>query len=259
MAVRRQVVQDFLRQANKIWLKREARKMRRIQDKYAEYISDLKRQISNLKPYHGVMAERQIRRLATQVKEERSKRFKGRPKKWSPDDEIGSDTDLNTSLVSRSGSAPQNRSMTSRHDASFRSTYAVSNNLHTKKNSSMLNRSINGSPGEMLEKSLLSVPEDASTSSKLIPSLEYMKGALWLSRNLVMLVENLVERIETFRTQYLREVTATAGDKDFERACQRLTLLAASRVGEVAAAAEEEKNKIKRLIHVNSFKLHSLI
>lgn len=247
---RRQVIQEFLRQANKIWMKREARKMRRIQDKYAEYIADLKRQLANLRPYHGVMAERQIRRLATQVKEERSKRLKGRPKKWSPDDDVMSDEEgvLNTTSTSRSISAPRSRS-SAHNDASFRSSYAVATNLHSSRTPENSNQNV----GDLLESSLLSINNTVhhhSSGSKIVPSLEYLKGAMWLGRNLVMKIEALVDKIENFRTTYLREVTLTANDGDSQRACQRLTLLAASRVGEIVAAADEEKLNIRRLVHV---------
>jgi hypothetical protein len=251
-AGRRQVITEFLRQSNKIWMKRESRKMRRIQDKYADYIADLKRQLANLRPYHGVMAERQIRRLSTQVKEERSKRLKGRPKKWSPDDsDSGGEGGLDATLSFRPGSAP---SAGHSHDASFRSSYAVSTNLHSSRTPVPQHDLHAGmSPGELLETSLLSNASGAHYSgagSKMVPSLEYLKGALWLGRNMVMQIETLVEKVNKFRVQYLREVTLTADDADSQRACQRLTLLAASRVGEVVAAAEEEKLKIRQLIHV---------
>lgn len=252
---RRQVIQDFLRQANKIWMKREARKMRRIQQKYAEYIADLKRQLANLRPYHGVMAERQIRRLSTQVKEERSKRLKGRPKKWSPDDEIDSEEEgeVNTTTLSRAHSTQRSHSASGRHDASFRSSYAVATNLHTSKTPAV-SQNATMTPAELLETSLLSVNNSTLSrpGSKMVPSLEYLKGALWLGRNLVMKIEELVDRIESFRTTYLREVTITANDGDPQRACQRLTLLAASRVGEIVTAAEDEKMKIRQLIHVRA-------
>lgn len=233
--------------------------MRRIQEKYADYITDLKRQLANLRPYHGVMAERQIRRLTTQVKDERSKRLKGRPKKWSPDD-IDSDHEediQNVTALSRSSfggthSLSQTRRSSSQ-DASFRSGYAVSTNLHSSK--SPASRQSKMTPGDFLETALLSNTRDhhQSSDSRAIPSLEYLKGALWLGRNLVMHIEELSGKVEKFRTQYLREVTLTADDSDIRRACQRLTLLAASRVGEIVTAVEDDKMKIRQLIHVSMF------
>jgi hypothetical protein len=41
-----------------------------------------------------------------------------------------------------------------------------------------------------------------------IPSAEYLKGAIWLGRNLHMVTEDLVEQLDFFRTKYLREVSA---------------------------------------------------
>jgi hypothetical protein len=213
------------------------------------------------------MAERQIRRLRTQVKEERSKRLKGRPKKWSPDDEFDSDEDVaqlrqsrnsrNSDIFGATG-ASKNLGSTIRTDASFRSmtsNFAQSTNLHSSKFEKSLNETLKQTPEELLESSLLSVDSGVRHSmvvSKSVPSFEYLKGALWLGRNIVMQMESLIDKIESFKSQYLREVTSTASDNDVQRACHRLTLLAASRVGELAIAAEAEKTNIRNMIHVMS-------
>jgi hypothetical protein len=213
------------------------------------------------------MAERQIRRLRTQVKEERVKRLSGRPKKWTPDDDSDLEEERNYSakdtlqLSDRFGgtsSSSKQFGSTIPVDASFRSTgstYLVPTNLHTKRSNSASRVSKSLDPGEELEASLLSQNIELGTkqlSNKTLPTADYLKGALWLGRNLVIEVETLVENIETFRNQYLREVTATANDTDIQRACHRLTLLAATRVGEMASAASNEKSKIRKMLHVSS-------
>ncbi len=49
-------------------------------------ITDLKRQLSNARPYHGVMAERKIRCLNNQVKSIRCKSLHCKPKQWNEND-----------------------------------------------------------------------------------------------------------------------------------------------------------------------------
>jgi hypothetical protein len=206
------------------------------------------------------MAERQIRRLKTQVKEERTKRLKGRPKKWSPEDSESDEEDFEESNLSSS----RQFSSTIKPNASFRSTvsnFSVSTNLHSSKLNNSLTKTSKKNPEEVLEESLVSGDLSISRNftSKTTPSQEYLKGALWLGRNLVMQIESLVAKIEAFKSQYLREVTAAASDADVKRACHRLTLLAASRVGEIAAAGEEEKQKIRNIIQVLTSCLSNLI
>ena len=78
-----EVIQKFLRRMNKIWLRREKRRVARVKEKYANTIADLKRQLAMSKPYHGVMAERKIRCLSGQVRTIQEKKLKGRPKLWN--------------------------------------------------------------------------------------------------------------------------------------------------------------------------------
>lgn len=70
------ILHDFLRSMNKVWQKREKRKMQRIREAYITQIQDLRRQIQHAKPYRGVIAEKKIRMLKSQVDKERGKRFK---------------------------------------------------------------------------------------------------------------------------------------------------------------------------------------
>ena len=63
------MVYEFLRTLSKVWLKRERRKVTKIRDMYEKKLGDMKRRLDNAKPYKGVMAGQQIRRLKNQVKE----------------------------------------------------------------------------------------------------------------------------------------------------------------------------------------------
>ena len=45
----RTVIMDFLRSMNKVWLRRERRKVRRVKEVYDQSIGDLKRQLAHAK------------------------------------------------------------------------------------------------------------------------------------------------------------------------------------------------------------------
>ncbi len=73
-------IYEFLRNMNKVWLKREKRKIARIRDIYEQKIGDLKRKMDMAKPYKGVMAGQQIKRLKSQVKASTQRMLAGHPK-----------------------------------------------------------------------------------------------------------------------------------------------------------------------------------
>jgi hypothetical protein len=74
------LIYEFLRNISKVWLKREKRKLGRIRDMYEKKLADMKRKLDNAKPYKGVMAGQQIRRLKNQVKEKTLHKLSGHPK-----------------------------------------------------------------------------------------------------------------------------------------------------------------------------------
>jgi hypothetical protein len=204
------------------------------------------------------MAERKIRRLESQVKEERNRRLSGRPKKWSLDDEseLGLDSpdaahvaaSWDDSFRTRSASASRPRkSLDGGDKPSTRIGEGKSRSAGGRRQTS----SGRAHPEENLEAALLSMESPTGPEQpRMIPSPDYLRGAMWLGRNIVMEMDTLVSHIEAFRSQYLKEVAVTAKDSDTERACHRMSLLAASRVNDVVAFAAEEKEKIQRILHV---------
>lgn len=210
------------------------------------------------------MAERKIRRLESQVKEERNKRLTGRPKKWSPDDESDCEMDGTDLAASSEAWDDASRSRSASAGASSRGRKSLDASKTSTRISATRSYSASGarygSPGrstshpeENLEAALLSMESAVGLEQpKLIPSADYLRGAMWLGRNIVMEMDTLVNHIEGFRSQYLKEVNVTAKDKDLERACHRMALLAASRVNDVVAFAAEEKDKIQKMLHVRN-------
>ena len=75
------LIMDYLRKMNKIWLRRERRKLRAVREALQSEIEDLRRQLSQARPYDDVLAKRQIKRLKSQVQTQRSKQLTGRPQK----------------------------------------------------------------------------------------------------------------------------------------------------------------------------------
>ena len=60
------------------------------------------------------------------------------------------------------------------------------------------------------------------------PPEPYLRGALWLGRNLTMVIEEMAEGMDHFRVKQLAEISTATADPDMSRALHRLSLLAAS-------------------------------
>lgn len=117
------VIMDFLRSMNKIWLKREMRKVKRIKQILGSTIDDLKRQLAHSKPYKGVIAEKQIRRLSKQIKTERKKKLIGRPRDSL--EAISYSGDIRSERFDITDRLENNNNSTSLHDSSKRLCHAV--------------------------------------------------------------------------------------------------------------------------------------
>jgi hypothetical protein len=75
------------------------------------------------------------------------------------------------------------------------------------------------------------------TGSTAHPSESYLRGALWLGRNVSTLIEELAEGLDYFRSKFMKEVAAAVSDLDLSRSRHRLNLLAGSSVNESLALA----------------------
>lgn len=84
------------------------------------------------------------------------------------------------------------------------------------------------------------------------PSAEYLAGSLWLGRNLVMHSEELYESIARMRLKYLKDVTSASKDTDTTRALHRLTLLAGCCMTETLTLTTDAVQKSRSILQVIS-------
>lgn len=96
-----------------------------------------------------------------------------------------------------------------------------------------------------------SILEDSYSS----PSAEYLRGAIWLGRNLHMVTEDLVEQLDFFRTKYLREVSALSREGVSEgtqsnstSTSHRLSLLAASGITDAMTIAYKSRTRSRKML-----------
>jgi hypothetical protein len=82
------------------------------------------------------------------------------------------------------------------------------------------------------------------------PSASYLRGALWIGRNLTLISEELTEELEIYRLKYLSEITEITKDNDFKRACHRLTLVATSGINHTCTLSNKNKTKIREILEV---------
>jgi len=237
------LITEFLRKINKVWLRREARKTGDLKAFYDGQISDLKRQLANLKPYRGVIAETHIRRLKSQVQSEHNKQLKGRSKKTlEASDNYFDDYDDNDSI---------------------NETHTVRGRLCEQTLSKKGGGSVvTVSKAKLLEASLLSLetlgrqrytgaPDGDSgfpQGSNAHPSEAYLRGALWLGRNLAMVIEELAEGLDYFRSKHLTEVATASSDLDLKRSRHRLNLLALSSINEAFALTNKSRIRARDIL-----------
>jgi len=327
-----EVLQTFLRRMNKIWLRREKRKIERVKENYEGKITDLKRQLSNARPYHGVMAERKIRCLNNQVKSIRCKSLKCKPKQWneydSDDDDMNLysydgnttrdyDNTLSSSLTrgrklndftaaemgwvsplskpKRSNSQPPpltcqkcqaRERLSSRSPEDYKrpstpTNSGNSNNIIPKKSQieklaakellgaslhslEVLHRQQNASsiiPQSSTVRSLdgnnyesLYTPHSIIQDSYGTPSAEYLRGAIWLGRNIHMITEDLVEQLDQYRTKYLREISILSRNPDNGQnssgnsISHRLSLFAATSITDIMTIAYNSRTKSRKML-----------
>jgi hypothetical protein len=264
--VSKSVIMEFIATMNKIWMRREKRKINRVKERYEKIMTEMQRQRENSKPYREVMAEATMKRLQSQVKEKRSKNLRGRPKKFHElsreernffdvEDEYG-DLDPDGSALSHMPSherkpcmLPQKGSRSHIKTLSANKLLVASlesletigkQNMATSVNRSQsMRRSVpGGSPrrsgfsprrgGYNSPSAYGSTDEDCDRQ----PSEEYLRGALWLGRNFVSVVEELCSNVEAVRLRCLKDIAQAAADGDKARTCHRLSLLINSIVTE---------------------------
>jgi hypothetical protein len=348
-----EVIQKFLRRMNKIWLRREKRRVARVKDKYASTIADLKRQLAMSKPYHGVMAERKIRCLSGQVRTIQEKKLKGRPKLWNEYEEEDNCLELDDDQSQdESKSSQQGRGRGGREEGKGRGRRASSagrmggrewnshhiheaslghpqsqsqgggrerererekgrGHQHAARGSSPCTREHCSSRHQVCEEASPSTAHPTTASRALqqlnsistkellgaslnsleninrqvkinhlcsqdisggggggalqsshfeYPTRDYLEGALWLGRNMLMSTEELVGEIDNFRSQYMRDVSQLSkevGRSDVSGQAMssftdRFALLAVSGITEAMSIVYQNRQKSRNLLQVGA-------
>ena len=237
------VIMDFLRKMNKIWMAREKRKIRSVSESYEKQIVELKRRVANSRPFEEVLTKKTIHRLKNQVKEERSKHLHGKPKKYELDLSFQADDDLGDL-------PPHERRICMQHGP----------NYNKKKRGGNLEAV---SAEKLLEASLISLEtigrqklmskdkndtKDIDIEEGYEPSDEYLRGALWLGQNITIVVEELADAMDYFASKHMAEVSAAANDNDVQRSSHRLNLLAGSGITEAIALTNRSKMRSKEML-----------
>ena len=84
------------------------------------------------------------------------------------------------------------------------------------------------------------------------PSAEYLRGAVWLGRNMLMVTEEMVEQMDLFRSRYLREVSSVSREEETgsSRNLHRLSLLAASGITEAMSTVYHCRTISRKMLQV---------
>jgi hypothetical protein len=255
--------------------------------------------------YKGVIAERQIRLLKSQVSEQRNKGLTGRARRsleegalelmtfeeQDQDDDAGalagllSHRERRPCKVAQRASQHQTASVAlvsteKLLEASLHSLEKMGRKMHLSAGgaaggggSGLLGSSLNMSQYSGGGDFFLDEPEGDRSRSFLnqsssshgyrqpghaaggnddqYPSESYLRGALWLGRNLTMVSEDLSDAVDAFRTKYLHEIAAASQDTDSRRSAHRLALLASSGVTEAHSLAAKSRLKTREILQVS--------
>jgi len=80
------------------------------------------------------------------------------------------------------------------------------------------------------------------------PTDSYLKGALWIGRNLTLVMEELADSLDIFRNRHLVEISAAAQDHDPRRASHRLNLLAGTGITEALALVNTSRMRSRNIL-----------
>eukprot|EP00605_Chrysophyceae_sp_TOSAG23-4_P000727 GSChrysophyteH1.ASY1.ANO1.811.1 assembled CDS len=259
-------IYEFLRSMNQIWMRRERRKIARVRDIYEGKLADMKRKIDMAKPYKGVMQKHEIQRLKSQVREKTQQKLSGHPRPPADshqaereDYELFEEPDTEIRPV-----PPHERRLCNVRRSLESQGGSIRNS--DEFGEVVLRRSVDEVSAEkLLEASLISLetigrqrasnaaqsslhsmhggPDDGS-----FPTDSYLKGALWIGRNLTLVVEELADSLDVFRNRHLVEISAAAQDHDPRRASHRLNLLAGTGITEALALANTSRMRARNIL-----------
>ncbi len=249
------MVYEFLRTLSKVWLKRERRKVTKIRDMYEKKLGDMKRRLDNAKPYKGVMAGQQIRRLKNQVKEKTLQKLSGHPKP-RPDTY---DAEFEDYLAFEEPDAEIRK--VGPHEK------RIFDQIRKSGEDNVVRRSVEDVSAEkLLEASLISLEtigrqrvtkkhtenlalgDGSGYGDGPFPSENYLKGALWIGRNLTLVVEELADSLDIYRNKHLIEIAGAVQDSDPRRSSHRLNLLAAAGITECLSLANTSRMRARNIL-----------
>ena len=214
------------------------------------------------------MAEREIRLLRSQVKEERVKGLKGLTRS-SRRGAIGPEVEGGEDAIELSDEDVAEIMLENTKASHGKSHYPCEVGKHTKhrKTRSLTQKSAEkllyaslqslDSLGRHLEEDKRYVsssaggtfPRDAS-EPRQYPNADFLRGAVWLGRNFTMITEDMAEAMGAYRSKYLREITSASDDTDLKRGNNRLSLLAGSAVSEAVSLCENSRVKARDMVKV---------
>lgn len=93
---------------------------------------------------------------------------------------------------------------------------------------------------------------DIGSASRInaYPSESYLLGAVWLGKNVIIILEELVDNIDSFRVQHLRDLSLAMQDTDKRRCCHRLSLLVASSLNETLNLIQKGRTQAREMLQV---------
>ena len=270
--ISKSVIMDFITTMNRIWMRREKRKITRINERFRKQIAEMQRQSENSKPYREVIAEATMKRLQSEVRSKRSRVLTGRPKKYHElsreerdyfdvSDEFGdldkpTDAHLDNRKICQ---LPPKGSKSHIKDLSANKLLVASlesleslNKQHAMSRRARSAGSPRASKGWSPRKSTSVFGLDSADEyAEEQPSEEYLRGALWLGRNFVAIVEELATQIEQQRLKCLRDINSAIQDSDKIRACNRLSLITNSIVTEYTALIQKTSYRSREILQVS--------
>jgi hypothetical protein len=213
--------------------------------------------LSVCRPYRGVMAEKQIRRLKAQVSDSRKKVLNAHaklPEDGAPDyvDEDYFDSRDLESLPPHRRRPCIIQAMSAAASGGSGSSKAKIEKATAKKLLEASLMSLETLGRQISHGGNLSQSYDISVTgiSDAYPSDAYLKGALWLGKNISLLIEELADAMDRFRTNHLSEIASASHDTDPRRVCHALTLLAASGTNELVAMSQTARSRAREVLQV---------
>lgn len=236
------VIMDFLRKMNRIWMAREKRKIKSVSENYEKHIVELKRKVANSRPFEEVVTKKTIKRLKNQVKEERSKHLHGKPKRNELDLSFEADDDMGDL-------PPHERRICMQHGPNY-NRKQKGGNLQSVSTEKLLEASLISleTIGRQKFMNKNEIKDNGNMEEGFEPSDEYLRGALWLGQNITIVVEELADAMDYFASKHMAEVSAAANDSDVQRSSHRLNLLAGSGITEAIALTNRSKMRSKDML-----------